>query len=94
MTQETKTEQWTPGPWEINDTNESGDQYIGPVDTMRYIALAMQNLLEPAEETKANAHLIAAAPDLYTALKNLVARYDEAEINAAIAALAKARGGE
>lgn len=54
----------------------------------------------PLEEAKANAHLIAAAPDLYAALEALQRRIVEAdlwhgqedELSAASAALAKARG--
>lgn len=53
----------------------------------------------PAQrQSEANAHLIAAAPEMYEALENLIAwidpneNYDEPQTNAAYAALAKARG--
>ena len=58
------------------------------------VAGELNRLYEQSPEMLAITEALDAAPDLYTALKNLVARYDEAEINAAIAALAKARGGE
>lgn len=50
-----------------------------------------------ASEAKANAHLIAAAPELYEALARLTAEFgdksvDHENVRAAFAALAKARG--
>lgn len=52
---------WTPGPWE--KTSESGE--IASREGV-YIARAIGTV---TEEGKANAHLIAAAPDLYEALE-------------------------
>lgn len=49
---------WTPGPWGIGDGNE-----VFAVGAGRSVALVCAH-----SEGEANAHLIAAAPDLYEAL--------------------------
>lgn len=60
---------FTPGPWHIGTPPPNGEQTIGTVaGLMVAVATTGQNM---AEETKANAHLIAAAPDLYKALAHL-----------------------
>jgi hypothetical protein len=95
-------ENWTPGPWGIvTAENLRGDLYW---------SVGIPGISEPIdlrsdERGEANAHLIAAAPELYAALKNLVPRFESAcrragsdeefarEATAtARAALAKARG--
>lgn len=91
MTQEqTKTEQWTAGPWHTEFFESSPDSpfVCSDVEPQAPVVIEFSELGNPW----ANAELVAAAPGLYAALKNLVARYDESEINAAIAALAKANG--
>ena len=97
MTQEqTKTEQFTPGHWSVSEAwREDGGpaRFLIVSDARPHVALAsIYWSTDEAAIEETNAHLIACAPELYTALKNLVARYDESEINAAIAALAKANG--
>jgi hypothetical protein len=93
---------FTPGPWRYCPTNNghmiggSSNGYIAEVRQVREVT-----------EDKANAHLIAAAPDLYEALSDLIvlasaamqlANRDGAEFNVdddlreARAALKKARG--
>jgi len=61
---------FTPGPWEVNPFNAQVDAM--PVEPKHSIAPVCQ-LLWPTQErseaeTEANAHLIAAAPDMYEAL--------------------------
>lgn len=66
----------TPGPWEVRTIDNS----LGSVDTVggvvtvaqaQEVSVADRNLGSP--ERKANARLIAAAPDLLEALQSLVA---------------------
>lgn len=85
---------WTPGPWRYDRTNGS------PTTGEHMIAGAKPGYLAEVRDcgsgdVRANAHLIAAAPDLYAALKmaqlwlDVDGRFDMQGINAA---LAKARG--
>ena len=99
------TEQkWTPGPW-LRDT-ASGLSCDVRASSGRKVALcwglsttraAMENRPGYRAECNANAHLIAAAPELYDALEALLDSpyadpHGEKERMAARAALAKARG--
>lgn len=85
----------TPGPWTVSQPSEKYiDTATGSVAALTYGA------------TKADAHLIAAAPDLLAALTKLVANWDanhipsalddlsppNLDIGAARAAIAKAKG--
>ena len=85
---------WTPGPWRYDRTNGS------PTTGEHMIAGAKPGYLAEVRDcgsgdVRANAHLIAAAPDLYAALEmaqlwlSVDGRFDMQGINAA---LAKARG--
>lgn len=96
----TKTEQWTKAPWQvvgfdptsaILDRNEREIAVVS--DGNFHFGGGMSHAFTDAE-VQANADLLVSAPELYTALKNLVAEASPENINAAIAALAKARGGE
>ena len=89
---------FTPGPWRIGTPPPNGEQTIGTVaGLMVAVATTGHNV---AEETKANAHLIAASPDLYEALDALKAElflhaegnYFRPLLDKAEIALAKARG--
>lgn len=96
---------FTPGPWaECKDGNCSCGYVFGAGGEV-YVAklLTLDDEVDPVaafEQLTANAHLIAAAPELYEALAAMVARYastDAWEVPmdcdvAARAALAKARG--
>jgi hypothetical protein len=87
----------TPGPW-------IADGYNVRVRNGRYIAYTGPSHTPPseypkqcAEEDKANARLIAAAPELLEALENLMETceygdHNADEYNAAVAAIAKAKG--
>ena len=59
---------FTPGPWKA----DASGQHIRAADNQ---AIARVYDVEPYSlpETEANAHLIAAAPDLYAALKDVLA---------------------
>ena len=95
---------WTPGPWAAtSEDNGEWDIYSESWDIATVAARA--GMEDPNGRSDANAHLIAAAPDLAEALKNLIARYDEVvttpdcscgqddhDVTMARAALAKARG--
>lgn len=61
---------FTPGPWSIGTPPPNGEQTIGTVVGLM-VAVATTGV-GMAEETKANAHLIASAPELYEALHRLV----------------------
>ncbi len=101
---------FTPGPWEMKEV---------PTQCGRAFRIGRGAMLEPgpkgcciiyddygagANEHKANAHLIASAPDLYEALKAILSNHETvgagasifqcttAEVTAARAALAKAEG--
>jgi hypothetical protein len=94
----------TPGPWSAGPVDIFGDVNItGPEDALA-IAAVVSNM-RPRGQVIANARLIAAAPDLLAALEAILADvgdvsmdgYHEGvihsdEVNAARAALAKARG--
>ena len=84
---------WTPGPWKKRE----GAEWIidGAVDYGRVASVGLGR-----RDVIANAHLIAAAPDLYTALEELLGAYtiDAGEVDRRLArkdaenALRKARG--
>jgi hypothetical protein len=83
--------QHTPGPWKIQGTNQivsTGDFSPGQSwDTP--IAMLWSNR---AEHQDANAHLIAAAPDLLSALEDVLKSGTNINRAAIEAAIAKARG--
>jgi len=65
---------WTPGPWVVEPVNHDGDggtlvrltDYPNPNCVAN--VWGTESAGEPNAESIANAHLIAAAPDLYAAL--------------------------
>ena len=92
---------WTPGPWKI----ERQTCYGWDIETAdnQWLAVAHNSHNQPEgfppdEAGKANAHLISAAPELYTALKEAIAWLPDSNPmqrkarEQASAALAKARG--
>jgi len=96
--------QFTPGPWHYQqETDSRRDGYIRPALTP--IQPGMQNMPAVARachsgcgvtEMRANARLIAAAPDLIDALQTMLDSFAECDDNwqvqKARAALAKAKG--
>lgn len=70
---------WTPGPWSVDESSEPakyaglGDKCVRSKDGF-IVALVMH---EQPPIAMPNAHLIAAAPELYEALSNLLDFYEE-----------------
>ena len=93
---------FTPGPWEYDGmvTDDHGHGWFVRPCAARTISVEGRT----DEEADANAHLIAAAPDLYNALNRImdyahtgasvkdIIPEDQPQFIAAYAALAKARG--
>ena len=95
--------QHTPGPWNVGD--DSPNDYEGPIIDTRDRAVAVITIdheTESTPEDRANARLIAAAPELLAALIELEQFTDhEARPLASVklyaqarAAIAKATGGQ
>ena len=94
----------TPGPWSIHETKGNGGnisdrvEIAGPEEGRRkHLVASIYGFKLP--EGQANARLIAAAPELYGALVDLIGflfhgKKDRQTILRATAALAKARGEE
>ena len=63
---------WTPGPWRI--TSDAGHPVNARITSTsrRHIAKVYAEWAERDETCEANAHLIAAAPELAEALENLL----------------------
>ena len=95
---------YTPGPWATHKTEGNGGnipdrlEIVGPEEgRKRSLIASIYGFKLP--EGQANARLIAAAPELYEALENLMdflfhGKKDRQMILRARAALAKARGEE
>lgn len=94
----------TPGPWSIHETKGNGGnipdrlEIVGPEEGRRRSLIASIYGFKMLEG-QANARLIAAAPELYEALENLIDFLFHGKKNCqailrAKAALAKARGDE
>jgi hypothetical protein len=85
---------FTKGPWHVSDPNDHKNADIGISDGVFVLADMTNDIAENGYDQKANAKLIAAAPDLYEALQELVDSHSEnanfPAINKARAALAKA----
>ena len=89
----------TPGPWSINDWPQATtDIAIGAVGTPMIAKVSLRDV--SINEQKANARLIAAAPELLEALNTWLAQYsaeeyeDCPEVVQTRAAIAKSTGGE
>lgn len=89
------TEKWTRHPW-WSGLNQFNQRAVFANNAFGKPAPVVERVSgNNAEETRANAHLIAAAPDLYEALRVIADRFpgfQDREFKAARAALAKARG--
>lgn len=87
--------EFTPGPWRVERDGDVVDEYK-LVDWPYLIRAAdgtkVCNLVE-CETSEEDARLIAAAPDLYAALKAILDPDKEGDIDMAMAAIRKAEGG-
>ena len=97
MSNETK---WTQGPWHVERYKEP---YTSSLDTYTVVSNAGLIVAKCGTgdfEIPDNANLIAAAPELYAALADMVSSYESLgaplpmakEVEVALCALAKARG--
>lgn len=84
-------EKWTPGPWQMSRCPTDAEFRVvttstgasrSTVASTGQIGTGIGAAFEFDEEAKANAHLIAAAPDLYRELKHCVARLEMAASDA------------
>jgi len=92
---------WTNGPWQLGrctreDEGFEGSRFVTSADAVLGVAIAFG---DDEANQNANANLIAAAPDMYEALRDLLAWANIGEqsrdrnlADAARMALAKARG--
>ena len=68
---------YTKGEWKINPTGDINDLHIGCVCRFQTLGIAdVETEYTGEEEALANAHLIAAAPDLLEACKGLYNQED------------------
>lgn len=97
---------FTPGPWQMSGVRSKRNVYghtVGPDSDPIITVDYSDRTPDLHSETLGNAHLIAAAPELYAALEDMIALYINTAGNyfepgkvkqmiASLAALAKARG--
>lgn len=91
--QDKSAPKWTPGPWEFAGNDSLPILHVYAPDNRNVF-----HGNRPLEEQEANARLCAAAPELYEALQAAVdygcMTGDEWVMEMAMAALAKATGGQ
>ena len=68
------SEKWTKGPWEIRKYKDPYGSRVMAVEILKDEIIVAKLGIELDDECKANAHLIAAAPDLYDALELIYGR--------------------
>jgi hypothetical protein len=83
----------TPGPWGTYDTAAYGIHICKGGIAGQHIASAQRYVGLTQDETVANARLIAAAPEMLAALRELLERCDFEAQEMARAAIGKAEGG-
>ena len=76
----------TPGPWNVDDSlardgGEFGIAILAPYGRMQHVRIADMPPGEVGDETRANATLIAAAPDLLAALRGLLDSLCDSDID-------------
>lgn len=78
---------FTKGPWELGEATSKHPYCIDAHcnnDGLRFElceVLGVDDEFEACEQSKANAHLIAAAPEMYEMLDSLIGKIYEVEIN-------------
>jgi hypothetical protein len=92
---------FTPGPWFVGPVSEQSEILIQPLKSRMWcVAVAIPTGTPPNDQpeiTMSNAHLIAAAPEMYDAATRLILEWHGSRdivssIDRMKAALAKARG--
>lgn len=90
---------WTPGPWVVGNGLDMKSVYGGKHEQLLAISTGEDYGSYFGDDTddiecmeQANAHLIAAAPDMYKALQTLARNFPDCATQDAVDALAKARG--
>ena len=68
---------YTTGPWVFDGTLDRNDQPIVAAEHNVLIATICHECVKPVDELNANAHLIAAATDMYEALREMERTYNE-----------------
>lgn len=83
----------TPGPWGVCPTSETAPYEVTAPDVGRtlHVAKVYKTQPQPCETDKANARLIAAAPDLLAACQNMLACMDADDGNSLANAANEAR---
>jgi hypothetical protein len=95
----TNTVQHTPGPWEIVPTVSSDrlNIFYSNPDNAYHVGTFISGSRRELPKFRANARLIAAAPELLCAAELVVARWSKGDLADAVrqldAAIAKAKGG-
>lgn len=65
-------EKFTKGPWHVSDPNDHKNADIGISDGVFVLADMTNDIAENGYDQKANAKVMAAAPDLYEALQAML----------------------
>ena len=98
--------EYTKGPWRVGKPGPNGGHTIGTPEGLMVAMISHSvNYADQVTTAKANARLIAAAPELLEALQTLVDdcihasgsmdyNYGEFDLKAAEAAILKAKGGQ
>ena len=62
----------TPGPWKVKDYKNSGLAVCQEIDSQEVICWSAGTKMDMSRDRLANAHLIAAAPELLESLKDVL----------------------
>ena len=92
MSAKRKVETFTPGPWTITDTEVDGDDQYYRIEAKGYGTVALVDATPVDDDSlRANARLIAAAPEMVAFIKNIAAySYHDISRNSALLVDARA----
>lgn len=77
----THTPKHTPGPWSINAVRNEAEKLLIVDADMCFVADIWQTYVNGKSRQQDNAHLIAAAPAMYEALREIVAAVEAGEVS-------------